>query len=415
MPPARRGAALSHLFSVADWWHLRRAGRGPRRGRTRRTPARAAGCRCYRRLTPSTTARRCSTAARRRAGSTSRERDPCSAVPLYKLVVGEQILCVHWSHLPELLGGHATYEWSASRSPSSRLKVLGEQVNFSKARRRGPLWLRDRAPVSSTTWPPTRPASSSAPRSRHCSPSCRVSSQAQPRHLRPRPRRRVDRRVLRGLRNGGYYGPFVDVGDYYSPVPPPTPAQKAAQEKFNATIQRQNRPAEKAAIAPSARWSPTRTARSEEDRPVPVKEAAYHICVPGLLAWLVRPYRILSKLLYRRSPASQLVLAAAFAPAAAHHCRIRFLWRPLHSPLATMPAQSAASPQTSASRRPAPVRRHSSPQPPPPPPPSPPRPPSRPRRQRRRRRATRRRAVLLHELRRARVVRRRRWMPTQSR
>ena len=56
-----------------------------------------------------------------------------------------------------------------------------------------------------------------------------------------------------GLRNGGYYGPFVDVGDYYSPVPPPTPAQKAAQEKFNATIQRQNRPAEKAAIVAAVR------------------------------------------------------------------------------------------------------------------------------------------------------------------
>ena len=56
-----------------------------------------------------------------------------------------------------------------------------------------------------------------------------------------------------GLRTGGYYGPFVDVGDYYSPVPPPTPAQKAAQEKFNATIQRQNRPAEKAAIVAAVR------------------------------------------------------------------------------------------------------------------------------------------------------------------
>ena len=36
--------------------------------------------------------------------------------------------------------------------------------------------------------------------------------------------------VLRGLRNGGYYGPFVDVSDYYSPVPPPTPAEGRARE-----------------------------------------------------------------------------------------------------------------------------------------------------------------------------------------
>ena len=83
----------------------------------------------------------------------------------------------------------------------------------------------------------------------------------------------------------------------------------------------------------------------EEDRPVPVEGGALPISAyAGLLAWL-RPYRILSyiggvRLTTRPWWPSHQPL---------HHCRISILWRPLHSPLATMPA--SGFPQTSASRR----------------------------------------------------------------
>ena len=267
VPPARRGAALSHLFSVADWYGTFATLAGED---TYDAEANATNAELARRglpLLPPVDAVDHSAAILNGSAAAARTELHLSAsailvqrgTSLYKLVVGEQIYSAYTGPIyPNCSAGNATYDKVGVAQPVfTGLKVLGEQVNFSKSRADEDrmLWLRDAGAgeLYDVAADPTEHVELGA-----AQPTLLAELQAL---LTKRnlglfdPDRGAESiaACYEGLRNGGYYGPFVDVGDYYSPVPPPTPAQKVAQEKFNATIQRQNRPAEKAAIVAAVR------------------------------------------------------------------------------------------------------------------------------------------------------------------
>jgi len=173
--------------------------------------------------------------------------------------VGEQIYSAYTGPIyPNCSAGNATYDKVGVAQPVfTGLKVLGEQVNFSKSRADEDrmLWLRDAGAgeLYDVAADPTEHVELGAAQPALLAELQSLLAKRNLENFDPDRGAESIAACYEGLRNGGYYGPFVDVGDYYSPVPPPTPAQKAAQEKFNATIQRQNRPAEKAAIVAAVR------------------------------------------------------------------------------------------------------------------------------------------------------------------